>query len=152
MADKVFVTADGYNKLKRELKYLTKAKRTEIAQKIKDARELGNLEENLSYDFALEEQGLTELRIKEIEKTLSNCEIVEKKKGQIIEVGSKVRVNLNGNIYIFEIVSSIEANPIKNKISSESPVGKNLIGKKKGDIIEIKTPVFIAIYKIVEVD
>lgn len=151
--DKVTVTKEGYKKLKAEFKELTSVKRHEIANKIKEARDMGDVLENLAYDSFLEEQGLVELRIKEIEETLLNCQIVDKKKnGNAINVGSKVKVQLNGSIYIFEIVSSIEANPIKHKISSESPVGKNLMGKKAGDTVEIKTPVFTAKYIILEIE
>lgn len=151
MAEKVYVTSEGFKRLKEELAYLIEVKRTQIATKIKEARDMGDILENPPYDAALEEQGLVEARIKEINNILTVAKIPEKKNIEQVQVGSKVVLEIDGSSNTFMIVSSVEADPSKRMVSSESPVGNALLGKKVGDLVEIKTPVFTAKYKILEI-
>jgi len=153
MISKGFLTQAGYKTLKAELSQLKKVARGEIAEKIKDARDLGDVLENTVYDSALEEQGYIEGRISELEEILSNSEIVKAKSGKkdVVEVGCTVEVDVDGKSQLFTIVGSAEADPIKKIISNESPVGKALIGLKIGDVVEVKTPLFTAKYKILKI-
>lgn len=152
MAEKVYVTSDGYKKLKDELKFLLDEKRPQLATKIKEAREMGDILENLPYDQAIEEQGLTEARIKEINDILNVAKIVDKSLSKdAVSIGTKVVLEMDGTTNSFTLVSSVEADPTKRWISIESPVGSALLGRKVGDLVEIKTPVFTAKYKIVEI-
>jgi len=148
---KIQVTSDGYEKLKKELKYLEGVKRPEVAVKIKDARDKGNILENISYDNALEEQGLVESRIGEINEALNKAEVVKNLPTDIVVIGSTVEVEVNSTKDVFKVVSSMEADPLKRYISSESPVGSALLDKKVGDMVEIKTPVIQVNYKILSI-
>lgn len=149
---KTYLTKEGLTKLKEELKTLIEIKRPEIASKIKEARDMGNLLENLVYDSALEEQGMTEARIKEISDTLANAEVAKDNKSGIVQVGSTIDVTCNGTKMIFKVVNGIEADPLRNLISADSPVGQALIGKKAGETVEIKTTSFKVIYKIISIE
>lgn len=153
MSEKKYITTEGYKKLKQELNQLREVSRAKIAAKIKEARDMGDVLENLVYDAALDEQGYIEGRISEIEETLLSSEIITKKdiSKEIVEIGATVIVQIETNIDTFTIVGSAEADPIKRLISNESPVGKALLGAKINDIVEVKTPIFTAVYKIVEI-
>ena len=136
------LSAEGYKKYEEELLYLKGVRRAEVAEKIKDAREQGDLSENAEYDAAKDEQREIEMRIEEIENILINSEVVDKsdfKKGTI-GIGSHVKVlDLKENEEIeYDIVGATEANSLSGKISNESPLGSALLGKKKGDEVEIK--------------
>lgn len=136
------ISKEGLEKYIEELNYLKGTKRTEVAERIKDAREQGDLSENAEYDAAKEEQREVETRIEAIEEIIKNAEVVEKadlKRGTI-GVGSHIKIlDLNENEEIeYDIVGASEANSLNGKISNESPLGKELLGKKKGDQIEIK--------------
>lgn len=147
-----YLTQSGYKKLKDELAHLRDVVRIEIATKIKEAREMGNIEENLVYDAVLEQQGFIEGRIAEIEDILSSSVVVEAAKTHtIVELGSLVVLEVNGQEQTFRIVGSAEANPSERLISNESPVGQALIGAKKGDIVIVKTPIIVSEYKILEI-
>jgi len=135
-----FTTKRGFQKIKEELEYLKNVKRKEIAQRIADAKELGDLSENAEYSAAKEEQGLVEARINELENLLRGAVVIEKKVKGIIQVGSKVELCSNGKKYIYTLVGAQETDPSKNKISYESPLGKSLLGKKEGDLVEVVTP------------
>ena len=143
-AKKKLLTYAGLKALEDELENLKVVKRREIAQKIKEAREQGDLSENAEYDAAKDEQRDIELRIEEIEKILKNAEVVvedEVDEGKI-NVGCKVKVlDMEYDEEMdFQLVGSTEANSLKGKISNESPVGKALLGKQVGDIVKVETP------------
>ncbi|MDZ7785611.1 MAG: transcription elongation factor GreA [Candidatus Saccharibacteria bacterium] len=143
------LTAEGVEELKKELDELT-AKRGEIADRIKTAREFGDLSENAEYAAAREEQGKNEARIAEIEQILQNMEVIEKPKdgAKKVQLGSKVKLKSNGKTKEFEVVGTVEADPMNGRISDESPIGQALMGKKLGDDVEIKTPAETVTYKI----
>ena len=145
MADtkKNILTYAGLTKLENELQDLKVVKRKEVAAKIKEAREQGDLSENAEYDAAKDEQRDIEARIEEIEKILKNAEVVDEDEIDIkkINVGCCVKVlDMEYDEEIeFKIVGSTETNSLENKISNESPMGRELIGKKKNDIITVET-------------
>ena len=144
MASKpTFVTADGLQKLKEELEYLKVVKRKEIAEALKQAKAFGDLSENSEYDEAKNEQAEVERHIAELEETLENVEIIRSSgKKNKIHVGSTVKVydfEFSEEV-TFTIVGSTESDPLENKISDESPIGKALLGKKVGDEAQADTP------------
>ena len=144
------LTKEGVNELKAELAVLI-AKRTSIADSIKTARELGDLAENAEYQSARQEQDRNEARIGEIEHILQSVEIIKapKSDGKVV-LGSTVKLK-NGQTKQFQVVGTVEADPLNGKISDESPIGKALLGKKLGEQVEIKTPAETTTYKIVEI-
>ena len=152
---KNLLTYAGLKKLEDELHDLKVVKRKEVAEKIKEAREQGDLSENAEYDAAKDEQRDIEARIEEIEKILKNAEVVVEDEVDLdrINVGCKVKVY----DYEFEeemelkIVGSTEANSLEGKISNESPVGKALIGAHTGDVVEVEMPMGIMKYKVLEI-
>lgn len=133
------ITAEGRTELEAELKEL-KASRGAIAEKIANARELGDLSENADYDAARDEQGQAETRIAEIEDILLNAEIIKPKKGSSVAVGSRIELKVNGKKVSYQLVGPVEADPANGKISDQSPIGKALLGKKSGESVEITTP------------
>lgn len=139
--EKKKISSEGYQKYIEELDFLKGQRREEIAQKIKEAREQGDLSENAEYDAAKDEQRDIENRIAEIEEILKNVEPVAKEehKRGIIDVGSHVKIlDIKEDEEIeYDIVGATEADSLKGKISNESPLGSALIGKKKGDVVEI---------------
>lgn len=156
MAEKKnLLTYAGLKKLEEELHDLKVVKRKEVSEKIKEAREQGDLSENAEYDAAKDEQRDIEARIEEIEKILKNAEVVveDEVDPDQINVGCKVKV------YDFEfeeemelkIVGSTEASSLQGKISNESPVGKALIGAHTGDVVEVEMPAGIMRYKVLEI-
>ncbi len=142
MADKKhIITYAGLKQYEDELQDLKVNRRREVAQKIKEAREQGDLSENAEYDAAKDEQRDIELRIEELEKLLKNAEVVDEDEVDLdkISIGCKVKVydvDFDEEME-FKIVGSTEANSLQNKISNESPLGKAMIGKKRGDIIKV---------------
>ena len=136
------ITKDGLEKLESELKYLTTARRPEVAEKIKRAREMGGTENNAEYDDAKNEQAFVEGRILTLENTIWNATVIESPAlPGVVELGNKVLIqNQDGKIEQYTIVGSTEANPVEGKISDESPVGRVLLGKKTGDTVEVTTP------------
>lgn len=148
----VYLTQDGLEKLKSEYDGLTKVKRKEIAEKIAAARELGDLSENTAWQQAREEQSFIEGRIEELEEIFRNVKIiVDERSGGVISLGSKVKLHIDGDMEEFHIVGAPEADPKQRKISHESPLGKALLGKKVGDIVEIDAPLGKVKYKIVAI-
>jgi transcription elongation factor GreA len=152
MKKQFHLTKEGVAELKAELKTLV-AERGPIAQRIKDAREFGDLAENAEYSSARQEQEKLEMRISEIENILLNVEIISKPKGDNkVQLGSSVKLkNEAGKTKEFQVVGTVEADPLNGKISDESPIGKALLGKKLGEVVEIKTPAETAEYKIAEI-
>lgn len=143
------ITAEGRAELENELKEL-KNRRGEIADRIAEARDYGDLSENAEYDSAREEQGVVETRIAEIEDILMNAEEIKAKKGGKIHLGSKVTLK-NGSTKVYTIVGPVEADPINGKISNESPIGLALMGKGEGEQVTINTPKGDTTYTIVSV-
>ena len=156
MADKKHIlTYAGLKQYEDELQNLKVVKRKEVAQKIKEAREQGDLSENAEYDAAKDEQRDIELRIEELEKLLKNAEVVVEDEIDVdkINIGCKVKlldVEYDEEME-FNIVGSTEANSLQNKISNEAPVGRALIGKSVGDVVDVETQAGIIQYKVLEI-
>ena len=154
-AKKNILTYEGLKKYEEELQDLKVVKRREVAQKIKEAREQGDLSENAEYDAAKDEQRDIEARIEELEKILKNAEVVDEDEVDLerINIGCKVKIlDIEYNEELeYKIVGSTEANSLKGKISNESPVGKALIGTKEGDVISVETPAGVFQYKVLEI-
>ena len=151
----VILTPEGYEKLKQEIDYLTSDKRREVADRIRTAREFGDISENAEYDDAKNEQALVEHRIALLEERLLSARVIEKKDiaKDVVSVGSHVKLRDMGANKTFEyrIVGSAEANPAENKLSNESPVGKAIIGRKKGETVEVEAPRGAMKFKILEI-
>ncbi len=156
MADaKKIMTSEGLKKYEDELQELKVVRRQEVAQKIKEAREQGDLSENAEYDAAKDEQRDIEARIEEIEKILKDVEVVDEEEVDLkkINVGCKVKildVEFKEEME-YKIVGSSEANSLMGKISNESPVGKALIGRKKGETVQVETAAGVLSYKVLEI-
>lgn len=133
------ITAEGKKELELELEGL-KARRGEVADKISEARDFGDLSENAEYDAAREEQGLLETRIAEIEDIVNNAEIIKASKKSIVGLGSRVELKTGAKKVVYTIVGPVEANPLEGKVSNESPIGMALHGKKVDDKVTISTP------------
>lgn len=146
------LTQTGVDELQIELDGLT-AKRAGIADAIKTARELGDLAENAEYQSARAEQDRNETRISEIENILQNVEIIKKPRGDSkVQLGSIVKLKgQGGKAKEFQVVGTVEADPLGGKISDESPIGQALIGQKVGETVEIATPTDTTAYKIVSI-
>ncbi len=152
---KNILTYEGLTKLENELQDLKVVKRKEVAQKIKEAREQGDLSENAEYDAAKDEQRDIEARIDELEKILKNAEVVDED-----EIDTK-KVNIGCRVVLldkaakeeieFKIVGSTEANSLKNMISNESPMGRELMGRKVGDNVTVEAPVGVFKYKVIDI-
>lgn len=151
----ITLTKEGYDKLAEELKFLKGPKKMEVAERIKIAREFGDLSENSEYDDAKNEQALLELRIQEIENTLRHANVVEDDEVTTRKVGVGTLVKVHDYEFdediTYGIVGATEVNMEENKISNESPVGRSLIGHKKGDEVDIETPGGMVKYKIIEI-
>ena len=151
----VILTAEGYERLKREIEYLQTEKRREVAERIRVAREFGDIAENAEYDDAKNEQAMLEHKIAQLEERLLSARVITKKEisKDTVSVGSKVRIRDVAAKQTFEyhIVGSAEANPAENKLSNESPVGRAILGKKKGEIVEVAAPRGSLKYKIMEI-
>jgi transcription elongation factor GreA len=146
------LTQAGVDEMKDELKGLV-GQRVHVADRIKQARELGDLSENAEYQTAREEQDRLETRISELEHVLQNSEIIKKpKKDGQVRLGSTVSLRNSGKPLQFQVVGTMEADPAQGKISDESPIGKVLMGRKVGDKAELKTPAGTHTYKIVEIN
>ncbi len=160
MAEKVIsLTLEGKAKLEAELAELKSTKREEIAEKIKVARSYGDLSENSEYDEAKNEQAIVESRIATLEATLKNAVIVEddavvSEDTDTIWLGNTVTVLdvETGDELVYDIVSSIEADPMNGKISDDSPLGKAILGHKAGETIEVEAPIGMLEYKILKVE
>ena len=151
--NEVFVTKDGLKNLKQELSDLVDVQRIKILEDIKAARALGDLSENGMYSAAKDKQSFLEGRIREIESILKNAVVIEKNTGKnaTIDLGSHVTLETQKLKVSYSIVGVEEVNFSENKISHESPLGKALIGKSAGDIIEIEAPMGVVRYKVLEV-
>ena len=144
MPNNNFLTKEGYEKLQDELDYLRTAKRQEVANRLHEAMEGGELIENAEYEAAKNEQAFVEGRIQELDLLLATAKIIEdngKKKGDVVHLGSKVTIK-EGNFEAetFTIVGAAEANPREGKISHESPIGKAILTRKVGETVKVETP------------
>ena len=155
MAKQTTVSTEGLKKLKEELEYLKTIKRKEVAEAIKVARAFGDLSENSEYDEAKNEQGLVEKRIADIEAMLKNVKVIDESniKTDVVDVGNIVKVmDLTFNEEIeYTLVGSSESNPLENKISDESPIGKALIGASIGETVKAETPGGDIMMKVLEI-
>ncbi len=152
----IYVTREGYEKLREELKYLKTVKRKEIANALHYARSLGDLRENSEYDAAKNAQALTEIKISELEENLHKAKILEEETNipkDKVSIGSTVKLkNLKSNEEIeYTFVSEVEADYDQGKISTASPIGQGLLGHKKNETVEIKIPAGILTYKILKI-
>ena len=154
MKKQFHLTKEGVAELKQELEALI-AERGPIAERIKLAREFGDLSENAEYSAAREEQERAEGRIAEVENILQNVEVIRKPANDSkVRLGSGVKLKAKvggGKTKEFQVVGTVEADPMNGKISDESPIGKALMGQKEGDEVEIVTPAETAVYKIVDI-
>ena len=146
------LTQSGVDELQTELSTII-AKRSDIAESIRSARELGDLAENSEYQSARQDQERNESRISELEYILQSVEIIQKPKGDSkVQLGSSVKLkSADGKERELQVVGTVEADPLSGKISDESQMGKALLGKKLGDDVEIKTPADVITYNIVEI-
>lgn len=145
------LTKDGIDELKTEHKELV-SRRKPLAERIKQARDLGDLSENAEYQTAREEQGRLEARIAEVEHILQNVEIIKKPKGHgKVQLGSTVELKNKGTTKTFQVVGTVEADPLNGKISDESPIGQALMGKQVGDSVAITTPAETSTFKVVKI-
>ena len=154
MAQQTYLSREGTEALKKELQELKTKKRREIAQRLQEAKDLGDLSENAEYFEAKEAQSLNENRIAELEELLKNVVMIETSSQEdIVRIGSTIEVKSDKNgAEVFSIVGSAEAKPQEGKISNESPLGRAFLGRKIGEEIEIKTPSGITKYKIIKIE
>ena len=151
MKKQFLLTKEGVSELEQEHAELV-GQRGQIAEHIKTAREFGDLSENAEYSAARQEQERTENRIAEIENILQNVKVIQKPKGDAkVQIGSKVKLKAANGTKEFQVVGTVEADPLNGKISDESPIGKALLGKKEGEEVEITTPADTTTYKIVDI-
>lgn len=147
-----YLTSKGLADAQIELEYLKKTKRAQIADRIRQAREYGDLAENSEYDTAIEEQNLVENRISELENILKSAKVISQKvTDDFVVIGSTVKVEMEGEVDEFTIVGRVEADPSKKRISNESPLGSALLGAKKGESIEVATPIVRYKCKVLEI-
>ena len=150
-----FLTKEGYQKLQDELDYLRTAKRQEVANRLHEAMEGGELIENAEYEAAKNEQAFEEGRVQELEVLLATAKIIEengKKKSDIVQIGSKVTIKEgNYEAETFTIVGVAEANPREGKISNESPIGKAILNKEEGDEVKVTTPNGVRTFEVIKV-
>ena len=140
----VILTQTGYEKLKAEIELLETVKRTEVADRIRQAREFGDISENSEYDDAKNEQALLESRIARLKEQLRSARVIDTSdvSTDAVAIGTRVRVQFvdGGEKAEYEIVGSAEADMASNKLSNESPVGRAVLGHKKGDTVEVAAP------------
>ena len=151
----IILTPEGFEKLRQEIEYLSNDKRREVAERIRVAREFGDIAENAEYDDAKNEQALVEHRIATLEERLRNARVIETGDvtTDVVSVGSHVSLrDVDAKTTVdYHIVGSAEANPAENRLSNESPVGKAIIGHKKGDTVEVVAPRGSLKFKILDI-
>lgn len=144
MAKETILTTEGYEKLKAEIDDLSGRGRKEVADRIKEAREFGDISENAEYDAAKNEQAMLEARIAQLEETMRNASVVDEKKldKDVVAVGTTVHLKdqKTSKSVKYKIVGSSEADPLGGKLSNESPIGKALIGRKRNEIVKVPVP------------
>ncbi|MFA7193887.1 MAG: transcription elongation factor GreA [Candidatus Paceibacterota bacterium] len=154
MPNKQYLTQDKYTELQEELRVLIHEKRREVAEHLEYAKSMGDLSENAEYQEARDEQAKVEARISQIEELLKHAQILQHKKSDVVEAGSKVVIQKGGDKEKkeFILVGSEEADMAEGKLSYDSPLGEALLGKKKGDAVSIDTPKGSVEYKIISVE
>jgi transcription elongation factor GreA len=148
MQNPILLTSEGLEALRQELHELKTKRQPVVIERIKRAKEYGDLAENAEYEDAKNEQGFVAGRIAEIEEILKKAEVVEKNNNGVVQLGSEVLLHVDGEEDKYTIVGAAETDPMAKKISIESPLGKVLLGKKIGDKVEVKAPVGTIIYTI----
>lgn len=152
MDDQQFITtADGLAKIQTELKHLKDIERPDILQRIKEAKDLGDLSENADYQDAKEQQAFIEGRIMELEDLVKRAEVVEPTASGLVEIGKSVTVDGPGGVKVLQIVGPTDANPSTGLISHESPLGKAFLGHKCGEEVNVVTPSGESAYKIIKI-
>lgn len=148
----MYLTAKGLSNAKAELEFFKNTRRAQIAEMIHQAREYGDLAENSEYDAALEEQALVESRILELENILKSAKVIANQHTEdFVVIGSTVKIEMDDGIDEFTIVGRVEADPSKKRISNESPLGLALVGAKKGEEVEVATPIVRYKCKVLEI-
>jgi len=151
----VILTPEGYEKLKQEIELLSNDRRREVADRIRVARDFGDIAENAEYDDAKNEQAMLEHRIAQLEDRLVNARVIDSGDVDlsVVSIGARVRLkDVDANkVFEYTIVGSAEANPAEEKLSNESPVGRAIIGKKKGETVEVSAPRGSLKYKILDI-
>ena len=147
----VYVSKEGLEKIKEEIKYLRTTKTREVADRIEVATDLGDISENAEYAEAKDQYSWVQGRILELEDALSRVVMVEATSGDTVAIGCKIKVEINGKEKDFHLVGSTEADPFQGRVSNESPIGLALIGLKVGETAEVKAPSGPIIYKILEI-
>ena len=144
MQKDVILTPEGLENLKKEIEYLSTEKRREVAERIKEAREFGDISENSEYDDAKNEQALLEQRISQLEERVRRATVIDQSDvdTEVVSVGTLVHVKdqKSGDSRKFQLVGSAEANPAEQKLSNESPIGRALLGHKRGEIVTVDVP------------
>jgi transcription elongation factor GreA len=151
----VILTPQGYEKLRAEIELLSTVKRREVADRIRVAREFGDIQENSEYDDAKNEQAMLEHRIATLEGRLRDARVISKKEisTDVVSIGTRVRLRdiAASKTFEYHIVGSAEANPTESKLSNESPVGRAIMGRKKGETVEVAAPRGKLKFKILEI-
>jgi transcription elongation factor GreA len=143
VAKEVVLTVEGFEKLKAEIEELSTVKRREVAERIKEAREFGDISENSEYDDAKNEQAMLESRISQLEERLREAKVIDAADlpSDVVSLGSTVTIKEGqGEQDTYQIVGSAEADPDENRLSNESPVGRAILGHRKGETIDVVTP------------
>jgi transcription elongation factor GreA len=144
MPREVVLTREGFERLKLEIEEMRTVRRREIAERIKEAREFGDISENAEYDHAKNEQAMLEARIAQLEDKLRKATVIDESQvdADIVSIGSRVRVKDQKSVQsaAYQIVGSAEADPSESKLSNESPVGSALLGHKRGDVVTVSVP------------
>lgn len=151
----VYLTEEGYKKLVDEVNYLESVERPAISKQIAEARDKGDLSENAEYDAAKEAQGLLEMKISQLKATIAQARIIDESQisTDSVQILNKVKIRniANGKEMVYTLVAESEANLREGKIAVNTPIGKGLLGKKKGDIVEIAAPVGTMKFEIIEI-
>ncbi len=148
----VYLTSKGLVEAKEELEFLKKTRRRQVAEMIHQARQYGDLTENSEYDAALEEQSMAQSRISELENILKGAKVIASPSSNaFVVIGSTVKIEMDDGIDEFTIVGRVEADPSKKRISNESPLGMALAGAKKGEVVEVTTPIVRYKCKVLEI-
>jgi len=151
--EEIFLTQEGRRRLEEELEYLRTVRRAEVAERIRAAKEGGDIMENVAYDYAKEEQAFVEGRIQALETMLKKATIIEGGSTDTVELGTCVTVMEQGGetLETYQIVGSVEADPRRGRISNESPMGKALLGHRVGDRVAVSTPEGVLHFQIISI-
>ncbi len=142
MAKETVLTREGFEKLKDEIEELSTVRRREVAERIKEAREFGDISENSEYDDAKNEQAMLEARIAQLEERLRDAAVIDEAElpADVVSLGSRVTLKLPTGEATFQVVGSAESDPDESRLSNESPIGKAILGRKKGESVDVVTP------------